>query len=134
MWWPGMGKAIEEVAKLCTGCQLPQNNPKTAPLRAWEWPTRSWQRIHVHFAGPFLGTMFLIVVDAHSKWLKVIPMTTTSTTRTIEELRKLFATHGLPQQVVNDNGPQFTVNEFCSFFRSNGIKHTRSAPYHPVTN
>ena len=38
MWWPGMGKAIEEVAKGCTGCQLIQNNPKTAPLPVSEWP------------------------------------------------------------------------------------------------
>ena len=73
IWWPGMDKAIEEVAKGCTGCQLTQNNPKTAPLRAWEWPAHQWQRIHVDFAGPFLGTMFLIVVDAHSKWPEVIP-------------------------------------------------------------
>ena len=134
MWWPGMDKAIEEVAKGCTGCQLTQNNPKTAPLHAWEWPARPWQRIHVDFAGPFLGTMFLIVVDAHSKWPEVIPMTTTNAARTIEELRKLFATHGLPEQLVSDNGPQFTADEFRTFMRSNGIKHIRSAPYHPATN
>ena len=44
MWWPGMDKAIEEVAKGCTGCQLTQNNPKTAPLHSREWPARPWQR------------------------------------------------------------------------------------------
>ena len=38
MWWPGMDKAIEEVANRCTGCQLIQNNPKTAPLPVSEWP------------------------------------------------------------------------------------------------
>ena len=65
-WWPGMDKAIEEVAKECTGCQLTQNNPKTAPFHSWEWPVRPWQRINIDFACPFLGTMFLIVVDAHS--------------------------------------------------------------------
>ena len=45
------------------------------------------------------GTMFLIVVDAHSKWPEV--MTTTAASKTIEELRKLFATHGLPEQHVS---------------------------------
>ena len=29
MWWPGMDRAFEEVAKGCTGYQLTQNNPKT---------------------------------------------------------------------------------------------------------
>ena len=62
-----MDKAIEQVTKECCGCQLIQNNPKAAPLLPWEWPSRPWQRIHVDFAGPFLGTMFLIVVDVHSK-------------------------------------------------------------------
>ena len=47
----------------------------------------SGQRDHgIDFAGPFLGTMFLIVVDAYSKWTEVVPMTTTSTTKTVEEL------------------------------------------------
>jgi hypothetical protein len=33
-----------------------------------EWPTTPWQRIHLDFNGPFLGRMFRIIVDAHSKW------------------------------------------------------------------
>ena len=126
-----MDKAIEEVAK---GCSVTQNNPKTAPLHSWEWPARPWQRIHIDFAGPFLGTMFLVVVDAHSKWPEVILMTTTTASRTIEELRKLFATHGLPEQLVSDNGPQFIADEFGEFMRNNCIKHIKSAPYHPATN
>ena len=134
MWWPRMDKAIEEVAKGCTGCQLTQNNPKTAPLYSWELPARPWQRIHINFTGPFLGTMFLIVVDVHFKWPEVIPMTTTTASRTIEELRKLFATHGLPEQLVSDNGPQFIADEFGEFMRSNGIKHIKSALYRPATN
>ena len=32
MWWPGMDKATEEVAKGCNGYQPTQNNPKTTPL------------------------------------------------------------------------------------------------------
>ena len=46
-------------------------------------------------------SMFLIIVDAHSKWPEVIPMTTTSAARIIGELRKLFPTHGLPEQQMN---------------------------------
>ena len=111
----------------------PEQSPNR-PLHAWEWPACPWQCIYVDFAGPFLGTMFLVVVDSHSKWPEVIPMTTTSAARTIEELRKLFATHGLPEQLVCDNGSQFTSDEFRTFMRKNGIKHIRSAPYHPATN
>ena len=61
-------------------------------------------------------------------------MTSTSATRTIEELRKLFTAHGVPGQFVSDNGPQFVTDEFRAFMKSNGIKHIKSAPYHPATN
>ena len=78
--------------------------------------------------------MWLIVVDAYSKWPEVIAMSSTTTTKTIEHLRILFARHGLPQQLVSDNRPQFISEEFALFLQSNGIKHVRTAPYHPATN
>lgn len=78
-------------------------------------------------------TMFVIVMDAHFKWSEVFPRALTNTTRTIEELRKLFTAHGLPKQLVSDNGPQLIANEFRAFMRSNGIKHIRSATCHPST-
>ena len=86
------------------------------------------------FAGPFMGSMFLVVVDAYSKWLEVIPMTTTSAGKTIALLRQLFARYGLPQILVSDNGPQFTTKEFEECMRANGVHHMRGAPYHPATN
>ena len=46
----------------------------------------------------------------------------------------MFAAYGLPTQLVSDNGPQFTSEEFASFMQANGIKHTRCAPYHPASN
>jgi hypothetical protein len=38
--------------------------PPGAPLIPWDWPSQLWERIPVDFAGPFLGSMFIIVVDA----------------------------------------------------------------------
>ena len=52
----------------CTACQQVKQAPTAAPLHPWIWPSRPWQRVHVDFAEPFLGSMYLIAVDAHSKW------------------------------------------------------------------
>ena len=75
-----------------------------------------------------------MAVDAHSKWPEVFIMSSTTTTATIGVLRQLFAAYGLPAQVVTDSGSQFTLDEFATFMKMNGIKHIKSAPYHPATN
>jgi len=61
-------------------------------------------------------------------------MSSTTTARTIDELRLIFATYGLTEEVVSDNGPQFTSTEFAQFMRKNGIKHKLVPPYHPQSN
>jgi hypothetical protein len=36
--------------------------PQVAPLHPWEWPSAPWERVHVDFAGPFMDSMFLVLV------------------------------------------------------------------------
>ena len=83
---------------------------------------------------PFMGRYFLIVVDAYSKWLEVFPVTSTSAEVTITKLRDLFAIHGLPEQIISDNGTGFSRAEFGRFTKANGIRHIFTAPYHPSSN
>ena len=74
------------------------------------------------------------MVDAHSKWLEIEMVSSATSAHTIAKLRGMFATHGLPQLVVSDNGAVFTSGEFKEFLERNGIRHVRSAPYHPASN
>ena len=86
------------------------------------------------FAGPFLGKMFFILVDAHSKWPEVFLDESTTAQSTVDILRSLFASHGLPLQLVSDNSPQCVSAEFAEFLERNKVKHVRCAPYHPASN
>ena len=133
-WWSHMDKDIEALVQACQPCQQIRNAPSASPLHPWLWPSKPWIRIHVDFAGPFQKKMFMLVVDSHSKWPEIIEMPSTTSSKTIEELRKLFSAYGLPEQIVTDNGPQFIAEEFTLFLRQNGIKHLKSAPYHPSSN
>jgi len=67
LWWTGLDKQIEDLAKSCLPCQAVQKTPAVAPFHPWIWPTKPWQRIHIHFAGPFMGKSF------PSKWSMLIP-------------------------------------------------------------
>ena len=91
-------------------------------------------RLHIDFAWPLEGKMFLVVVDAHSKRLEVVPMTIATASTTIQHLCQLFACFDFPESIVLDNGLQFVAGEFRTFCELNGIRHIRLAPYHPSSN
>ncbi|KRZ77842.1 Transposon Tf2-6 polyprotein [Trichinella papuae] len=130
-WWPKMDEDIKKTVNTCDVCQSSRAAMPKAPVHSWETLILDgaatdggsvadvlFGRLHIDFAGPFQGKTFLIVVDAFSKWLEVIPISEMSTRTVIEELRQLFATHGLPNTIVSDNAAQFN----CPV--SSGIKRT----------
>ena len=61
-------------------------------------------------------------------------MNTSTASATIEKLRITIATHGLSEIVVTDNGSNFVRREFEDFLKQNGIRHIRTASYHPESN
>ena len=82
-WWPGMDREIEELVKSCENCRQIQPSPPRAPLQPWSWPSKPWARIHLDYAGPVENKMFLVVVDAHTKWMEVCHVASSTSAATI---------------------------------------------------
>lgn len=54
-------------------------------------------------------------VDTFSKWPEVQVMTSTTAATTLDVLREWFGQCGIPEQVVTDNGTQFTLEAVENF-------------------
>ena len=121
VWWPGLDSEIEQLVKLCVPCQENRDECAKGSSHVWEFASERWERVHADFAGPFMGKMFLVVVDSYSKWPIIVEMSSTSSSATRIELREMFACYGLPRVLVSDNGPQWRSQEFSDFMSSNGI-------------
>ena len=59
-------------------------------------------------------------------------MQPTTSENTIGKLQDIFATHGLPQKIVTDNGSAFTSATFKSFMDRNGFLELSLAHFHIV--
>ena len=134
LWWPNIDGDLENLVKTCNECLTTRNSPPKAELHPWEWPAYPWHRLHIDYAGPVQGKYFLVLVDAHSKWVEIFPTVGPSTAETIKHLRHCFCQFGFPVTVVSDNGPCFTSQEFKEFLECNGVRHVKSAVYKPSTN
>ena len=92
VWWPNIDQHIEETVRQCFLCQ--ENATKPAQTHGtWSWPAGPWKRLHLDFAGPFLGEMFLVLVDSYSKFLDVVPMSAANSTNVIQMLRTYPRAH-----------------------------------------
>ncbi|KAF2895714.1 hypothetical protein ILUMI_10494 [Ignelater luminosus] len=132
-WWPGLDADIKSVVENCTECANNKNNPSIIK-HDWIYPSVPFERVHVNFAGPFLGVYFLIYGDAFLKWSEVYILNKINTENTIEVLQRIFSTFGIPNCLCTDNGVPFVNPKFASLLKELGIIHKRSAPYHPATN
>ena len=134
VWWPNLNAQVEYIVIFCEKCQhtctLPAKHHFTCgsgqsgPGHASTWTI---------YAGPFLNKMLLVINDAHSKWLEVLPINNATTTTTIGQFLNVFTTHGLPNRIVSENGSVFTSDNFVKFVKQNGIKHIWTSPYHPAS-
>ena len=100
-----------------------------SPLHPWEYSASRWRRLHVDNVGPFMGCIYLLIVDSHTKSLDVFHNHNKTTWNTVARSRSCFATHGQSDCVVSYNSPIFTSEEFREFTSSCGIRYIFASMY-----
>ena len=119
MWWPGLDRDLEGQVGRFIPCQETHNSPSAAPLHPWEWPQRPWVRVHVDYAVPFLGHMFLILVDdgcvesGHSTWMEILITKSSTSSITTENMRSSFATLGVPELTIAPPSLALNLPSLC---------------------
>ena len=77
-----LNAAIVERVQQCHVCAALGTFPSRAPLYPWKWPAKRWERIHIDFFEK--GKLnLLVVIDAYTKWLEVIPMGSMTSLKTV---------------------------------------------------
>ncbi|CAM1312014.1 Uncharacterised protein g5872 [Pycnogonum litorale] len=134
VYWPGIDKAIETANRRCEACGEHQNKPSKPTVHPWMLPEKPWSRLHLDHAINFMGSNWLVITDAYSKYPCIHTTPSVSTRATIDLLEEDFAHFGFPHTLVTDNTSSFKSEEFQSWCQERGITHLTGAPYHPATN
>eukprot|EP00117_Sycon_ciliatum_P027910 scpid26178/ scgid22563/ Retrovirus-related Pol polyprotein from transposon opus; Protease; Reverse transcriptase; Endonuclease len=131
VWWPSMSKDASEFARTCSTCWKRQRNPPQ-PLQPSEiLPV--WYRVAVDLV-EIEDHHFLSVIDYGSRYPELLLLSSTTSRVIIQALSEVFARHGLPVELVSDNGPQLVSDETETFLRKAGVKHIKSSPRYPCSN
>ena len=77
--------------------------------------------------------MRYLLIHDYSKWLEIIKIRGKTASEIIYQFKKVFLTHGIPEELVTDNMPLYSC-EFRSFAKEWNFKLTTSSPNYPKSN
>ena len=133
VYWPGMQAAIRQTCFSCGVCSQYLSERPQEPMQSHTIPSRPWERVSADLF-QLDGSNYLVLVDHYSDYFKLEPLRNTSAVAVIRAMKRNFARHGIPNECVTDNGPQFVSHEYARFAREYGFTSIKSSPYHSKGN
>ena len=133
-FWIGMSVQITDLVTRCAVCKKFQNAQQKEPLMSHVVPSLPWEKLAADLF-QFDGKNYLLIVDYYSKFCEVSPLKeSTRSADVILAMKSQFARHGIPKELITDNGPQFSCTEFARFVSAWDFRHMTSSPKYPRSN
>ena len=139
-YWPTMFRDIATYIRNCPACQLTSKTGRAkAPMQPLPIMGEPFQRIAMDIVGPLPKTRrgneyILVVTDYATRYPEAIPLRKFTTSTVAEELIGLFARHGIPREILTNQGTNFTAQLLKELYQSIGVRPIRTTPYHPQTD
>jgi len=141
-WWPGVTRDIGKYVEECDLCQRMKNRTEepAGKLKLSEVPQKMWTHLTVDLITklPVVAgkDTILVLCNRLSKMTHFVATTEGTSAEGLARLLQdnVWKLHGLPESVVSDRGPQFTVELTKELNRMLRIKTKLSTAFHPRTD
>ena len=60
------------------------------------------------------GIVYIMVIDYYSRWIERKRLDNMSSKSVVYVLREILASHGIPDSIISDNGPQFSAATYSA--------------------
>ena len=139
-YWPSVYKDTAEFCRCCGECQKSAPGRKQrAPLIPLPVIDVPFRRIAMDIVGPLprsrAGSKYILVIcDYATRYPEAIPLRSIDAVSVAEELVKVMARVGVPEEILTDQGSNFTSQLLAEVYRLLKIQPIRTTPYHPQTD
>lgn len=134
-YWIKMKESIQTYINDCEICQQSkyERNPIKTKLNLTPTALKPFEIVHLD-TFTFEQSKFLTIIDSFSKYAQAYPLCTTSGTEIADNLINFFSHHGIPNQIIVDNGTEFKNSVITELLSLHKIKIHFCSPNHPQSN
>ena len=133
VYWPGISKDISDMILKCETCINMRNSNAKEPMTPGPTPNRPWDVLATDLFH-WNNQDYVLIVDYYSRYVEFSRLEDLSSKSVINHTKSILARHGIPTQIMSDNGPQYTSEEYRRFVKDWGISHTTTSPHYPQAN
>jgi len=141
-WWPNMHQHVRRFLESCQTCQLysRRNHASTGNMHTVSPPAEVFNRIGIDFIGPLPisskgNSYVLMMIDHLSRYVEAYPVPAQTAAHAITGIKeRIIHRHGIPREIVMDQGKQFISQDFVNFCKEYRIKQTFTSVYSPSSN
>ena len=139
-YWPTVYRDAAKYCKACPECQKTstRRTPR-APLIPLPIIEEPFSRIAMDIVGPLprsrSGKRYILVIcDYATRYPDAVALRSIDAECIADELIHFFARHGVPREILTDQGSNFTSQLLAELYRLLHVKPLRTTPYHPQTD
>lgn len=134
-YWPNLKSSIQTYIDDCEVCQISkyERHPVKIPINITPTPTKPFEIIHID-TYTLEQRKFLTIIDSFSKYAQAYLLKSLVATDIVDALLVYFSHHGIPSQIILDNGTEFKNSVVTELFQLHKIKTHFCSPNHPQSN
>lgn len=141
-WWKGMDGDVTRFCRSCDICQrtIAKGRISKVPLGKVPIIETPFKRVAVDIIGPICpatsrGNRFaLTLVDYATRYPEAVALKNIETETVAEAMVSMFSRLGIPEEILSDQGSQFTSGLMREISRLLSMRQLTTTPYHPQCN
>jgi hypothetical protein len=139
-WWSSMHQDVKLWIKKCKLCQHIKSPRKVQHHEGITSGSYPFQRISMDFFGAIHQSAnthryILVVMDTFTKYVHIYPAHSTTTIKCTRIMYENFILqHGVPEEILSDNGPPFSSSFIEHLSNFMGIRQLFAPAMHPQSN
>ena len=134
-YWPGVFNDVAKYCRSCVVCQKSVKRPKNSKVAHISVPVVSepFKKVAIDIIGPLpkskKGNRYILtLVDYATRYPEAATLYTIDTETIADELIKIFSRVGLPDEILTDQGSNFTSQLMMDICHCLSVKKLRTTP------